>query len=237
MARESPSERLERKVGLFGAALREARREFWDHPAAARMFPGLLFRMHCEARSTVHLLETAAVELERAAASDPVAPRVRAYFRELAAEERGHDDWLLEALEALGVPRADVRARIPPATVAAVVGAQYYWMYHHHPIALLGFVKIVEGEPSTAAQIAWAVENKGLPPAAFRYHLAHVELEPLHNAKLDRLLDSLPLSPEHEAIIGVSAARTAHLLAQSTRELIALHQDANDPRPEAPLLA
>ena len=29
---------------------------------------------------------------------------------------------------------------MPSPAVAALVGSQYYWLLHHHPVALLGFV-------------------------------------------------------------------------------------------------
>jgi hypothetical protein len=32
----------------------------------------------------------------------------------------------------------------PSANVAALVGAQYYWILHHHPVALLGYMATLE---------------------------------------------------------------------------------------------
>ncbi|WP_223760722.1 iron-containing redox enzyme family protein [Myxococcus sp. RHSTA-1-4] len=169
-------------------------------------------------------MEEACRQLSLMADSEPIAPGLIKYFRQLILEERGHDDWLLDSLEALGHSREGVRAHLPPPTVAAMVGMQYYWIYHHHPVALLGFIKVVENNPSSAEQIERVMRHTGLPRDAFRYHLEHVHIEPRHNALLDRVLDSLPLTAEHELLIGMSAARTIHYLARSLDEIMTLSE-------------
>jgi hypothetical protein len=58
-----------------------------------------------------------------------------------------------------------------------LVGAQYYWLHHHHPVALLG-------------------------------HIAAIDIR--HSREFYELLDLLPLAPEHEAMIGLSALHTLH---------------------------
>ena len=39
------------------------------------------------------------------------------------------------------------------ATAAALVGAQYYWIRHVHPVALLGYVMLLEGYPPSAGTV------------------------------------------------------------------------------------
>ena len=39
--------------------------------------------------------------------------------------------------------------QIPSSQVATLVGAQYYWLRHYHPISLLGHMMVMEGCPST----------------------------------------------------------------------------------------
>ena len=56
-------------------------------------------------------------------------------------------------------------ARMPSPTVAALVGSQYYWIFHYHPVALLGFVALfVEGHPPTPQLIEVLNERTGFPP-------------------------------------------------------------------------
>ena len=38
---------------------------------------------------------------------------------------------------------------MPPPSVAGLVGSQYYWILHHHPVAFLGYVALMEGYPPT----------------------------------------------------------------------------------------
>jgi len=64
-----------------------------------------------------------------------------------------------------------------------------------------------------------------LPRVALRLHFGHAAVEPRHNRELDELLDALPLTPDDEALIGVSAARTLHYVARGVDEILALAQE------------
>jgi len=232
----SASASLELKVRLFGVDLAAARHVFWTHPRLAELFPSLLFRLYCETRATVGLLETAARRLESSPHHDPLAPGLIAYFREHIPQERGHDEWALDGLEALGVRRDEARARIPPPSVAAMVGAQYYWIRHHHPVALLGYIKVVEHQISDPRAIDRLCQQVGLPREAFALHLGHARVEAQHNHDLDALLDALPLTPADEALIGVSASTTMHHVAATLAEIIDLFARTAGPPGPKPVL-
>ena len=78
-------------------------------------------------------MERALERAREAPAEDPAAAGLAAYLEHHLDEERGHDDWLLEDLEVLGVrARRSWRVR-PRPCVAALVGAQYYWIEHYDP--------------------------------------------------------------------------------------------------------
>lgn len=143
------------------------------------------------------------------------------YLDEHIEEERHHDLWLLEDLEITGTPRSDVLARIPSPRVAALVGAQYCWVRHHHPLALLGYIAVLEGSPPSRSFIAGLEQRTGLPPAAFRTLEKHGELDPGHGHELDGFLDALPLTPAHESLLGVSLVHTVSALGGCIRELLA----------------
>ena len=225
---------LELKFRMFSGRLNQARSRFWGHPDIAELFPDLIFRMHCEARSTVSLLRTAIDRLKALSGSDPLASRLLPYLAGLAHEETGHDDWLLQAQEAVGVSRDEAWHRHPPATTAAMVGSQYYWILHHHPVALLGFIKAVEREPPTRADIDALRRRTGLPKGAFTYQLGHVGVETKHNADLDRVLDELPFSEAHRSLMGVSLLNTIHFLALGLEEMVTLHESSRvSPSPTA----
>lgn len=167
-------------------------------------------------RATVPLTE-AALARARELGDGPLA----AYLEEHVDEEVGHDETLLDDLELLGVPREAVLERMPSPPVAALVGSQYYWILHHHPVAFLGYVGLMEGYPPTPELIELLVQRTGYPREAFRTYLEHAELDPGHRDHLDRTLDALPLEPWHEQMIGISAIATAALAARSLQEVVA----------------
>lgn len=220
----SASALLQQRRHLFGGRLWSASHRLWSHPAAARIYPSLLFRSHCNARATVAILESAAARLETMVGTDPVAPGLLAFLAEFTPEEMGHDEWLLEDLEALGIPRQDVLARVPPPAIASLTGAQYYWIAHHHPVSVLGLCSVTETSPAPLAEVEDLIRRTGLPRAAFRTLLRHAAIDLKHGADVERVLDSLPLSAAHLATIGVSMMHTMSCIAQSTEELCDLHE-------------
>ena len=150
----------------------------------------------------------------------PLAPSLAAYLEEHVGEELHHDETLLADLELLGVDRTSVLARMPPPAIAALVGSQYYWIFHHHPVAFLGFVAVMEGYPPTPELIETLIARTGLRREAFRTYAEHAELDPGHRDHLDRTIDALPLTAEHEAAIGLSAIATAGFAARALGELL-----------------
>jgi hypothetical protein len=219
------SEELHDRRVMFGARLREATVRLWSSPDIRRLYAGVLFNIHGMARASVPLMQTAIDCLECRSPDDPLIEPLIAYFEAQIPLETGHDDWLLDDLEALGEARGSVLARMPSPTVAALVGAQYYWMRHHHPVALLGYILVVESDTPTQAVIDRTIAETGLPRSAFRSFSRHAVLEAEHNETLDRLLDSLPLTEEQRGLIGVSVIQTLNMIASATELLIDAPRD------------
>jgi Iron-containing redox enzyme len=161
-------------------------------------------------------LTEAALVRARELGDEPLA----AYLKEHVDEELGHDETLLGDLELVGLPREAVLDRMPPPSVAALVGSQYYWIYHHHPVAFLGYVALMEGYPPTPELIETLVERTGFPREAFSTYVEHAELDPGHRDHLDRTIDSLPLQDRHEAALGISAIATATMAARSLEVIV-----------------
>ncbi len=216
------SRELEWKVRILAGELSEAGRRVAAHPNRAEVYTKGLFRLYSMVRATIPLLE-AALERSRALAdSDDVAAAMVPYLEGMIREETGHDHWAFEALKSLGRDEDDILGEIPPAAIATTVGAQSYWIEHSHPVAILGYIKVVERHPSSQAELEQAMADTGHPAEAFVYYTRHVELEKKHNKDLDVLLDSLPLTDAHRALIGISAAATIHGIAGSLGELASL---------------
>jgi hypothetical protein len=191
------------------------------HPRLAELWPAFLITQHAIIRATVPLTEAAAARAAEMTGTDPVASGLARYLEEHVDEELGHDETLLDDLERLGIARATVLEQMPTPAVASLVGSQYYWILHHHPIAFLGFVALMEGDPPQPELIETVISATGFPRAAFQTFIEHGELDPGHRDRLDRTIDSLPLTPEHEAIMGISAMYSATLLPATIEEILA----------------
>lgn len=207
------SERLRGKLSLALPSFGDVAWRIWDSPNVASLYQEYLCTMHCIVRSSVPLMETAiarAHELE----GDPVAAGVAAYLESHVDEERGHDEWVLQDLEATGFDRNEPLRRIPPPAVAALVGSQYYWIRHHHPVALLGHIAVVEGYPPSVSLAQTLEQRTGFGPDAFRSLARHSMLDIHHRDEFLDALDALPLRREHEELVGVSALHTVRGLIE-----------------------
>jgi len=141
------SELLRMRLLLAADEYHEAANALWSHPRLRSLFLDYLYRIYSIIRASVPVMEAARDRAGVLAGDDPACAALHAYLTQHVPEERHHDDWLLDDLEALGVSRESVWARQPSPTVAALVGAQYYWIHHHHPVAVLGYIAVLEGTP------------------------------------------------------------------------------------------
>jgi hypothetical protein len=215
-------ERLRGTIGLVLGELLRAGDRLVGHPRIRELYPEYLFTIHTVIRASVPLMETARARAQSMAGDDPVAAGLADYLGEHIDEERDHDEWLLEDLETIGVERSAVVGRLPSATVASAVGAQYYWMLHYHPVALLGWIGPLEGYPPTPQVIDELRARTGYAPEAFRTLAAHAELDTAHGDELFETLDGLPLTAEQSAVIGLNAMSSVHLLARALDEVAAM---------------
>lgn len=217
------SESLRLRIALAGEAYASAARALWRHRRLAALMPDYLFRIHTIIRASVPVMEAARDQAAARAGTDPLCAALATYLAQHVPEERHHDEWLLDDLEVLGVSRDAAWSRQPSPTVAALVGAQYYWIRHHHPCAVLGYIAVLEGTPPEEGHLAEVIARTGLPAAAFRTFIKHARLDPHHRDDLDAALDHMPIGPAHADLIATSALETQHLLALSLRELLADH--------------
>lgn len=193
-------------------ALRGAAAGLWSSPGLSERYPRYLEAMHGVLLASVPLMERAAARCAELGPRDSSADRLRGYLVQHAAEERGHDAWAIEDLAVLGRDPAAVRDEQPCSDVARLVGPQYYWIEHHHPVALLGYIAVLEGNaprPGLAERIAGAA---GVPDAAVRTVREHADLDAGHTEAIYRLLDSLSLDSAQARAITISALYTADAL-------------------------
>lgn len=221
---KSFSRQLSETIRSAGMPLHLMYCRLWDHERVADYVLPFLTLMHQVVRASVPLMEAASRRSAERADSDPLCRRLRDYLDTHIEEERYHDRWILEDLQAGGVDADDVLSRMPPANVAAMVGAQYYWIEHHHPVALLGYIRLLEGNPPSLRHIDRLIAVTKLPAGVFRTYRMHGELDPHHLEDLDRLFDSLPLTPDLAGLVETSATFTAHTLARAIGDLLISEQ-------------
>jgi len=203
------SERLGAKIGLVAGELGRAATDAFTGDPVLPVYTEWLIATHQVIRATVPLVEAAHRRSTALAASDPVAALLLGHFEREISQERAHDDLLLEDLAVLGVPAEQVWARQPSPAVAALVGSQYYWVLHHHPVSLLGYAAIAEGHAPTQTFVDELAGRTGIGPSAVRALRLHAAADAAHRAQLDEVLDALPLTAAHEAAIGTAALAAA----------------------------
>jgi pyrroloquinoline quinone (PQQ) biosynthesis protein C len=203
---------LRLKLAQTEPALRAATNQLWRSADLSRRYPKYLTTMHGVIRASVPLMELAARRCAERGAGDATADPVRRYLERHIVEERGHDTWLLEDLRAMGADPARPVAELPSPAVARLVGAQYYWVEHHHPVTLLGYIAVMESNAPTAPLANWIRSNAGVPDAAVRTVREHADLDTGHSSAVFDLLDRLALNPAQERAVAVSGVHTASAL-------------------------
>jgi hypothetical protein len=225
LARAGISARLRRKVNLASEPFGRACARLVTHPRIAEVWPEYLIANHAIIRATVPLMETTRDRGAAMSGEDEVAAGVATYLDQHIREELDHDQWLLEDLELLGVERDRVEGGVPSPAAAALVGSQYYWVLHVHPVAILGYLAFMEGFPPAHTLIEGLIERTGYPRESFRTVVEHGELDHGHRDELDRTIDALPLTEQQEILLGVTAISGLGLLATAIEEVL---EDAGD---------
>ena len=165
----------------------------------------------------VPLME-AALKLARARGRrDKVASGLAAYLERHIPEEM-HDevpgDAVVDDLAALGLDPDEVRELPTTPQISDLVVAQLTLMSEEHPVAILGFLEL-EAHNADRDTVERLIAKTGLPREGFGQLLLHSRLDLVHAKELHEVIDSLPLKPEHERLIGLSALHTMSLVTDA----------------------
>jgi hypothetical protein len=225
---DTASARLDRKLELLASSFAIPGRIVLDSPNARELFPPYLEATSYLTLAMVPLMEVAlerARELER---DDPVAEGLVAYLERHIPEElhggspgRG----ALDDLQALDIDTVAFRASVPPVRTAAYMGTLCFWIWHRHPVAILGFLALETFHPH-GPTVEALIEKTGLPRAGFRQLVLHAKLDRQHASELRRVLDTLPLEPWHEDLVGLVALMTIEALVEAGLDAINAAADA-----------
>jgi hypothetical protein len=187
-----------------------ANRLFGALDGEVRLFPMLDYAektVYAKHIGLIHQIITASEGMLEEAAK--IASPCQAYFAEHLEGERGHEKWLAKDIAQLGV---DVMGM--EFLAAALAGSQYYLIKHVTPLALLGYMAVLEGYPASEEQVA---ELEALYPdsvATLKYHAVH---DREHRAELITQLDAVP--DEFHDLIVWNAVQSARLYGHLLRGL------------------
>lgn len=231
----SPSARLSRKIDLLLPVYGTPGRLLLEHPRARELFPVYLAAGSYVALTMVPLMEAALDRSRVLAPSDPVAARLVGYLErhipeEMHGDEPGAD--MLDDLAALGVDTEALRVRPLPEQLAALIGTQFFRICHAHPVAIFGLLWL-EAYPPRTAFVAQLMETTGLPRNGFRQLALHSEVDLRHGREVKDALDSLPLEPWHEQLVGLSALETMSFLVNAWLDIVAPDGAGSSPVPAA----
>jgi hypothetical protein len=216
----SRSVRLRAKLELMVPAVLAQTRLLWAGPDPVTAYQRWLVASHQMVRATVPLMVSALAECQ-SRSGDQAAMALAGYLARHIRDEFGHDQWVAADLERAGGDAAALSEPPPPA-VASLVGAQYYWIRHAHPVSLLGHIAVLEGYPPHPGLAARLADLTSLPQAAFHTIDRHASLDVRHRDELLRTIDAIPMTDWHEQLLSISAFHTvsgmADVVAMVTRQ-------------------
>ncbi|SDD75284.1 TenA family transcriptional regulator [Aquimonas voraii] len=145
---------------------------------------------------------------------------LRRAVAEYIEEEIGHEEWILDDLEALGEDRARWAASTPLHATELMVAYAYDSIARVSPLSFFGMVLVLEGTSvALATRAAEAIEQSlGLPRTAFTYLRSHGDLDIEHAGFYERLMDRIE-DPAEQAVIVHAARRFYRLYADIFRSI------------------
>lgn len=133
---------------------------------------------------------------------------------EYLEEEEGHEEWILNDIEAAGGNRENARNATPNLETQVMVAYNYDYITRKNPVGFLGMVFMLE---STSTQIASqgadaVMTGLDLPKSAFSYLFSHGTLDLEHMKFFEKTVNQITDPVDQAAIIEV-AQNTFRLFA------------------------
>jgi len=130
---------------------------------------------------------------------------IRYDLYERIEEEKGHENWVLEDIGALGGAADGKGVAAPSAPVQAMIGFNYYAAERVHPCSVLGMLYVLEVVASVyggkaADSIARAI-GRETGNGGFRFLSSHATMDVGHMAKLNVLLKTIDDPAAQAAVI------------------------------------
>jgi pyrroloquinoline quinone (PQQ) biosynthesis protein C len=144
---------------------------------------------------------------------------VRYFLYRHMHEEMGHEQWVLNDLEAIGVSKRQLLDYQPSLQALALCGFNYWAADRRHPCSVLGMMYVLEviaavygGPFSAAVKESLLLQND----RGTSFLNSHATLDAAHMAELREILNQVTLRGVQDAIvesIGVNFHQITHLFA------------------------
>ena len=129
---------------------------------------------------------------------------IRHFLYEHMQEESGHENWVLNDLEAVGVMQSDARAHRPSVNTLALNGYNYWAADRRHPLSALGMLYTLEVIASVyGGPFADAIRESLLLEGerGVSFISSHATLDAEHMAELRLVLDQIRDEAAQAAIV------------------------------------
>lgn len=130
--------------------------------------------------------------------------QIRYFLYEHMHEESGHEEWVRNDLDAIGVGRAAVEVHAPMAHTLALNGYNYWAADRRHPCSALGMMYALEviasvygGTFSAAIKESLLLEGE----RGISFISSHATMDMEHMADLRKVLNTIEDDPAREAIV------------------------------------
>lgn len=139
---------------------------------------------------------------------------VRYFLYEHMHEESGHEEWVLNDLDAVGVTPADTRAHAPSVHTLALTGYNYWAADRRHPCSVLGMMYALEviasvygGTFSSAIRESLLLEgDRGVS-----FISSHATMDAEHMISLRKILNTITDEAAREAVVESTLLNFHHI--------------------------
>jgi pyrroloquinoline quinone (PQQ) biosynthesis protein C len=195
----------------------EARRDFETHPAvldavangmAVERYRALLLELY---QVVWHFNPICAAAASRLGDSHR---QIRYHLYEHMHEESGHEEWVANDLEAVGVPKGRLLDHQPGIHTLALTGWNYWAADRRHPCSVLGMLYSLEVVASVyGGPFANAMRERLLLQGeqGVSFISSHATMDAEHMAELRKVLNTIDDAPAREAIVESVLVNFHHL--------------------------
>jgi pyrroloquinoline quinone (PQQ) biosynthesis protein C len=128
---------------------------------------------------------------------------LRVAIGEYIEEEMGHQEWILNDLNACGADVDKIRKSTPDSATDIMVAVAFDTIHRLNPVGFFGMVLVLEGTSiALATQAASKIQQTlNLPDPAFSYLTSHGSLDISHMQTFELLMNQLDQTDDQQAVI------------------------------------